>query len=265
MDWSKIKNIFIITFFIFDIFLAFQVIQKQNRNELDLMIETSVEDQLAADDIKYVNLPKEPKKEVYITGKNKEFNNSELAALKNQSALIINFTTLQSKLKNAVQLQGHNKGAFFEEFLRTYVFEGVKYKYWKTDERTRTVYFFQQYNGKNIFVSPLILKLNEKDEIVSYKQTVLRDIEKMGGDNEKQEIITAIKALETLYLKNELKPGSKVTKVELGYYTVVPLSSGVQVMAPTWHFEVNDKEDYFVNAVEGQIIKEQNIQWSEVK
>jgi regulatory protein YycI of two-component signal transduction system YycFG len=229
------------------------------------MIETTVEDQLAADDIKYVDLPKEPKKEAYITGKNKEFTKSELVTLKNQDVSLINPTTIESQLKNPIEIPNSDKISFFEEFLRLYVLGGSKYKYWKTDEKTKSVYFFQQYNGKNIFVNPLIVKLNDKNEIVSYRQTMLVDVEKMGGKNEKQEIITAIKALGTLYLKNEVKPGSQVTKAELGYYTVVPLSSGAQVIAPTWHFEVNNKEDYFVNAVEGQIIKVENIQWSEVK
>ncbi|MFD3450539.1 two-component system regulatory protein YycI [Microbacteriaceae bacterium 4G12] len=258
MDWSKIKTIFIVTFLILDLFLVYQYTQKRNSNQLELMSETKVEDQLAEDKITYVDLPKDPLKEAYITGKSKEFKEEDIKGLNKQTATLQDSKTITSKLKEAVHVPKNDKGYFFEEFLRTYILEGQKYKYWKTDDKEKKIYFFQQYKGKNVFYNQnasLVLDINENSDIVSYTQTMLTDVSEMGGS---QDIITSLKALEALYLKNEIKQGSRVTKVELGYYNYTVLNTsaaGIQVIAPTWHFVVNGKDDYFVNAIEGQLIK----------
>jgi len=93
--------------------------------------------------------------------------------------------------------------------------------------------------------------INADNQIVSYQQTYLEGIEKLMG---KEEILTPLKAIETLHSKGNLKPKSKITKVELGYSTLVQLAAS-QVLAPTWRFVVDDKESLFVNAFEGQIIE----------
>jgi regulatory protein YycI of two-component signal transduction system YycFG len=86
---------------------------------------------------------------------------------------------------------------------------------------------------------------------VSYEQTFLEDMEK---EPTKEEILPPLKAIETLHQKGMLKSKSKITKVELGYSTLIQLAAS-QVLAPTWRFEVNGKESLFVNAFEGQIIQ----------
>lgn len=71
LDWSKTKTIFIITFFILDIFLGYQFIQKKNSSQLDVILEATIEEQLEADGITYVDLPKEITKATYVSGKSK--------------------------------------------------------------------------------------------------------------------------------------------------------------------------------------------------
>jgi regulatory protein YycI of two-component signal transduction system YycFG len=90
--------------------------------------------------------------------------------------------------------------------------------------------------------------LNKDNQVISYTQTYLEDIEKL---TEKEEILPPLKAIETLHQNGMLKPKSKITNVEFGYSTLIQPS---QVLAPTWHIVVNDKESLFVNAFEGQII-----------
>ncbi|WP_416827924.1 two-component system regulatory protein YycI [Ectobacillus polymachus] len=269
MDWSKIKIIFILTFLVLDLVLLVQFVQKRTNNQWEVMAVTSLDDRLEADKITYSNLPKEPTKESYITGKSREFTEDEVRALKNQSAVLSDSNTIVSRLKEPIVIPKNDKGYFYDEFLRNYVIDGSKYKYWTTNEKDRKIYFFQQYKNQSIFSNKgaaIIADINDKNEIVSYTQTMLTGVTEMGGTQE--DIITSAKALETLYLKNEIKAGSKITKVEFGYYTVViPSSLGVQVIAPTWHFTVNNENDYFVNAMEGQVIKnnKDGTQWSEVK
>lgn len=62
MDWDRIKTIFIVTFFVLDLFLIFQFIQKQDSNQLELIAETKIDQELKANKITMGNIPKEPKK-----------------------------------------------------------------------------------------------------------------------------------------------------------------------------------------------------------
>lgn len=224
-----------------------------------MMVEENIEEQLAANKITYVDLPKGPARAAYITGKSREFREEETRSLKGQKIVLLDPKTIYSSLKDPIPIPKTDKGYFFEDLLRDFVLDGTKYKYWRIDEGEKKIYFFQQFKGKNIFhnqYATLVADINEKNEIVSYTQRMLTDVGEMGGESKAQEIITATKALKTLYLKGKIESGSRVTKVELGYYTVViPSTSGFQVIAPTWHFVLNGKDDYFINAIEGQVIQ----------
>lgn len=100
----------------------------------------------------------------------------------------------------------------------------------------------------------LVFHINEFNEIDSYSQTMLETIEPI---NNKEEVFTAMRALEVLYRNGVLKPDSKVVKADLGYHTLVSMEA-TQVLTPTWHFVVEhngEQENLLVNAVEGQIIQ----------
>ncbi|CAG9613574.1 Two-component system WalR/WalK regulatory protein YycI [Bacillus rhizoplanae] len=272
MDWNRIKTIFIVAFFILDLFLLFQFIQKQDSDQLDYMTETNIEEQLKADKITADNLPKEPTKDTYIMAKDKVFSDEDIRSLKNQTASLQDSNTISSKLKEPFGNLKATIGDNYSEFLRSYVIDGQKYSAAGKVEGSR-VYFFQKYKDKPIYYNQhgmIVAELNEKKEIISYTQTMLYDFKEMGEQNKELDIISARNALETLYTKNELKQGSHVKGAKLGYATVVaPSSSNVQVLVPTWNL-YTDKMDYFVNAVEGQIIQlgkdnKENEQWSEGK
>lgn len=254
MDWSKTKTIFIITFLILDLFLAYQFVEKRNSSQFDIITETTIEEKFAADEISYGELPKDVLKETYISGKSKMFTNEELLALENQSITLIDSTILQGTFKQPVAIPETNTEYRLSQFLIDNIISGDSYTYWMTDEQTGTLIFFQKYKDRTLYwnySAMLLVHLNENNQIVSYEQTLLEEIEEY---DEQQEILPAIKALETLYEKNDLKYGSTITKIELGYYTLVQLTSS-QVLAPTWHIVVDDKIDFFVNAFEGQIIR----------
>ncbi|MFD1734975.1 two-component system regulatory protein YycI [Bacillus salitolerans] len=263
MDWSKTKTIFIIVFLILDLFLAFQFVEKRDQNQLGIIAETTLEDQLEANEISYVDLPKETIKETYITGKSKEFIANEVEALQGQIPEIINNTKLESVFETPVPIE-EETAEWLNTFVKNHVLEGGSYMFWGYEEQHKLLLFFQHYNGKPVYYNQnalLAIHVNEENEMIGYEQTLLVDIEEMMVGGNKQEILPPIKAIENMYKRNDLKPGSKVTKVELGYFTLVP---DAQVFVPTWHFIVNNKENFFINAFEGQIIRD-NTQWSEVE
>ncbi|MDM5191084.1 two-component system regulatory protein YycI [Bacillus sp. DX4.1] len=259
MDWNRIKTIFIVTFFVLDLFLVFQFIQKQDSNQLELMTETDVSDQLKADKITIGNLPKEPKKDSFITARNKTFTEEDIRSLKNQTPILQDSNKIVSKLKEPLLSAKVLSKDNYSEFLKNYVLDGQKYEFGKAEGMK--IYFFQKYKDKPIFYNDhgmIVAELNEKNEFVSYTQTMLTELKEMGDDGKpkEQEIITAQNALETLYGKNQLKQNTNFKVAQIGYATVVaPSSSNVQVLAPTWNLRTDRKVDYFVNAIEGQVIK----------
>ncbi|MBA2874358.1 two-component system regulatory protein YycI [Thermaerobacillus caldiproteolyticus] len=256
MDWSKTKTIFIITFLILDFFLGYQFMEKRSNSQLDVILETTIEEQLEANGITYVELPKEITKATYVSGKSKTFTRQEISKLFNQKVTVSNQTILQATFIHPISLSNFRDPYRLSEFLQRHILNGKDYTFWAFDEKSNTIICFQKYNGKVIYKnvsSMLLLHLNEKNEVVSYEQTLLDDLEKY---EKKQEIIPAIKAIETLYKKDYLKPGDHVTSIELGYYALVQFTAS-QVLTPTWHIVVNGKEDYFINAFEGQIISDE--------
>jgi regulatory protein YycI of two-component signal transduction system YycFG len=256
LDWSKTKTIFIITFLILDIFLAYQFIEKRNSSQLDVILETTIEEQLEANGITYVEPPKEITKAAYLSGKSKVFTDEEVKKLPNQKVAISNQPVLKVSFINPIPLSNPKDQYFLNDFIKRNIISGENYSFWKFDKKEKEILFFQKYNGKVIYKnasSMLVLHLNENNEIISYEQTLLNDLE----EYEKQEIVPAIKAIETLYKKNHLNPGDHVTNIELGYYALVRFTAS-QVLTPTWRIVVNGKEDYYVNAFEGQVINEEN-------
>jgi regulatory protein YycI of two-component signal transduction system YycFG len=265
MDWSKIKTIFIITFLILDVYLVFQFMQIRDANKYELITEASFEDKLKADEIQFGELPKAPIKEQYLSAKPKLFNKGELAKLKGQSSSLKEPSTIiQVTVDKPLQLSNKFDSAELTSFLKDNVLYGDHYQFWEKNDKKNTITYFQQYDNlpmyKNI-KGMIIFTLNTDNQVVSYQQTYLEGLEKLTA---KEDILQPLKAIETLHQKGILKPKSKITKVELGYSTLIQLT-GSQVLAPTWRFVVDDKESLFVNAFEGQIIQFNNDEISNVE
>ena len=53
----------------------------------------------------------------------------------------------------------------------------------------------------------------------------------------------------------DIEPKSEVTKVELGYYNSLQTTSATHLLVPVWRVVVNDEEDLFVNAFDGEVIE----------
>ncbi|MDT3994163.1 two-component system regulatory protein YycI, partial [Mammaliicoccus fleurettii] len=83
----------------------------------------------------------------------------------------------------------------------------------------------------------------ENGKANKYTQTYLDKLKPGNGDNNnKQKIVNAKTALETLYYNTYLKKGDKVESVRLGYYSVVKEIGG-QVLVPSWEVKIKSEED----------------------
>lgn len=255
MDWSKIKTIFIVTFLILDVYLLFQFMKIRDANKYEFVTETTFEEKLKADEIKYEELPTAKIKSQYLSAKPKVFTKSDTAKLKGQSVTLKDpGTTLQAEFEKPFALSNKFEPAELASFLKDNILYGDQYQFGEKNEKKSTITYFQQYESFPLYKNingMITFTYNSENQIVSYQQTYLEGFEKMAA---KEEILTPLKAIETLHQKGDIKPKSKITKVELGYSTRIQLAAS-QVLAPTWHFVVNDKENLFVNAFEGQIIQ----------
>jgi regulatory protein YycI of two-component signal transduction system YycFG len=255
MDWSKIKTIFILTFLILDVYLLFQFMKVRDANQYEVITESSFVEKLEAEEIRYKELPKAPIEDQYLSAKPKMFTKDDITKLKGQTVLLNEpGTALIVKLDKPIELKPKFEAAELTPLIKDNVLYGNQYKFWKKDDKKNTIIYFQQYENMTLYENlsgMLIFQIDDHNQIISYEQTYLEDIAKM---TEKEEILPPLKALETLHQKGALMPKSKITKVELGYSTLIQLAAS-QALAPTWRFVVDDKESLYVNALEGQIIE----------
>jgi regulatory protein YycI of two-component signal transduction system YycFG len=255
MDWSKIKTIFILTFLILDVYLLFQFMKIRDANKYEINTEASFAEKLKADEIEYKELPKAPIQSQYLSAKPKFFTKADSVKLKGQTSFLQESdSTLVVTLDKPVQLNSKFEPSELTSFLKENILYGDHYQFGEKNDKKNTITYFQQYENFPLYQNingMIVFTVNADNQIISYEQTYLEDIEKLS---EKEEILAPLKAIETLHQKGLLKPKSEITKVELGYSTLIGLAAS-QVLAPTWHFVVNDKESLFVNAFEGQIIQ----------
>lgn len=256
MDWNKTKNLFIVVFLVLDIFLVYQFLDYRSA-KLKYNKETTSEEQLKADNITYPTLPVVTNKENMISGKPKEFNEKDFKASEGQTISIVNKTTLHSNLSSPIKLgSGDQKYTELENFMKKDIFAGEKYQKWGKSKDGKKLIYYQVYNGKVLFNNShamIEFTLNENNEVLFYHQTFLEKIEEFKQEN--QDIIP-LKAIMSLYSRGYLPQDSKITTMELGYYTLIKDIEASQslVLVPTWHIRVNGEEDYFVNAIESQVL-----------
>ncbi|PJZ01803.1 two-component system regulatory protein YycI [Bacillus vallismortis] len=276
MEWNKTKSIFIVAFLILDIFLGYQFFQKWQSTSKDYeVIKNDVEHDMKADHITYEGLNKEATEGYRITANQKAFTKDEIEALKDQKPLMEmpsddrKVTTLKMKFTNPIALSKKKIEDDAEALVSSKIQDGEKYKLWKVNKSQKEIIFFQTYEGHYIYqqtdtssnmIGQVILRLNDKNEVVSYDQTTLDTFKQI----QKESLITEMDAVELLYYQNQLKEYSTIKSVKFGYVAQYPLTS-TQVLAPVWRITVEyDKkvngekkivQEYFtVNALESTIL-----------
>lgn len=263
MDWNRSKTIFIGVFLILNIFLYSQYLNSYNEGQqLEVLGETTkIESRLKEDNITYSTLPTNIEETSYYSGDIKNFDSSEVPYFANQRAEIVDGNKLVVTMEKPVKLRDVSSRDSFTEFLHNYVYEGTSYTLWKVDEEKRQATFFQKVNNRTLYYNVqgyVQIDWNEDGHVYAYEQKILKNHREL--DNKKS-ILPPIQVLQILYGKNLLKPDSRVTRMNLGYSTLVQVTER-QVFAPTWEVRVltadKTEEIHFVNAVDGKIVVIQN-------
>lgn len=255
MQWDQIKTLLILSFLILNIYLLVQFTEKQEQADLSVLehTESTIEDQLEAENIKIPNLSNKKYNETFISVEPKLIVNDELKKLKelkNQDNEVIQNTLIVSKIDEPIEVSEKSNQENLNNLLDELVLFPDSYSLWEWNEQANMIVYFQEKFDRPIYYNQsglVLLYLNEQNEITHYTQTVLGEDEE---NEDSRDLITSMRAIETLYDSDKLESNDEITSVEMGFHTRVPLDSGVQVFAPTWEVEVNDESRYFVNAIE---------------
>ena len=188
--------------------------------------------------IDYGNLPKDSGTDLYMTANTMIFSEDEVSELKDQRVVITDGTVIYSQLEIPIVMNEKEDLSELNSFIKSNVLFGNQYGLWDYDKEAGMITYYQKYKDKLFYMNRsahLVFYVDEDNEITSYEQTMLEGIVPIIAKEE--EVLPAIRAVEALYRKGVLKPGSKIVKSGLGYYTLVNMEA-TQVLTPTWHFVV---------------------------
>ncbi|MCM3731974.1 two-component system regulatory protein YycI [Fictibacillus nanhaiensis] len=273
MDWKKTKSIFILTFLVLNLFLGYQLYQKNDINNIARLSEQPLEERLAINKIAYEDkIPKYKPEQTLISAQRYKFTEEEQELGSKDISLVEDESTditLVYKLKKPMELPKKDTKDLIDEltkFLEENVTRGKEYKYYKWDNENNIIWFNQIYLEKPIFYNAanfeklegsnldyktpngmIKFKLDDKGNLTEFTQTYL-GIMRQGAY---QEIITPKQALGRLLDTGDVEKGNKIKDITLGYYSLVGVGD-LQVYAPTWFIETENGQ-FLVNATDSSI------------
>lgn len=258
MNWSRTKTVFIMTFFLLNVFLGYQLFQVTDENQLSLITGNSTQDRLRENQISIdVELPDDLEEVEYLVGEKETMKQEEVdsLALNGQTAELKNNQTLISTLDDPFPI-GEERETL-NQFLTAYVSHGEQYEFVR--EENSIIYLDQIFDELPVFTNqnePLRLFVNTDDEVYAYEQEYWL-FEKQGDP---KDTLINLRAIETLFNQQYITMNQRVTDFQLGYYSFFKES---RVFAPIMKIVVDKGEDegevtYLVNAFEGTV-QEQGI------
>ncbi|UJL46377.1 two-component system regulatory protein YycI [Virgibacillus sp. NKC19-16] len=264
MDWSKIKTLFIICFLILNAYLLFQFLNKQEQANLSVLedSESPITDQLESENITLGDIGVDITEESYISTGQKTFTEQErdqLEGFDNQTSEVINNNLILSAFEDPVPIPDDASQEEINAIVEDEILLSENYVFGEWNTEKNVLLFFQVTNDLPVYLNQsgiVLIFLDDENNMQFYTQTMLGEVETQG---EKRTLIEPMRAIETLYTRNQLFPDEEISNVNIGFYTRVPLENNEQVFAPTYKVAVNEgsdeqiERDYFVNAIEGTI------------
>ncbi|WP_066195476.1 two-component system regulatory protein YycI [Gracilibacillus timonensis] len=253
MQWGQIKTLFILCFLVLDIFLLHHFINNP-RSNIELTEDVPQEENLRNNVNGLDNLPSDPPvEEAMLYAEQKELSGEDVEAinaLPEQSSVILDNHLIISRFNEPLDVDIDEN----PEAVGNYIWHFEEYSYFGKDEETNTHIYFQNLERPIYFnhSAVILVQENEQGQPVNYLQTGLAQTPE---PQEEEEINHPFAALDVLYSRGGyINSGDEITsEVTLGYHNLLPLPNGVQVLAPTWEFEVNEDEYFYVNAFERHI------------
>src|SRR5699024_1816650 len=141
----------------------------------------------------------------FISVSQKIFTDKELKLverLKNQKTAVVN-NFIVSLFNKPIKISKNETMEGIESIVKASVVFPEEYIFWDWNQEMNILIFFQEKMGRPVFFNQngvILVFLNDDNEMIFYTQTVLGDAD--AREDEKN-LITPIKAIETLYQANE--------------------------------------------------------------
>jgi len=290
VNWGQTKTIFILCFFLLDIFLGYHL--WENHHQYQEQYESGSDnnfDQLISSkkiDTSHVTLPSNKQRVTFLEGTLANFNSDNIhKALEKLSVSkgkkVFNYNTdasganLSVTFIKPVSLPKDLSTDAINGLLKKYVYQGDHYNFWKVDKKDGiTIYHFvQTYNTYQVFSIP-----NEKvstldvpiknGKAVGYKQTFIH----IQPANQKMTMpVTPMEAIQQLWEQNYLPitKNPSITAINLSYINMVTTPSAsvkdnsTLNFIPAWYIKVKLKDgskestkEYFVSELNVKTIDE---------
>ena len=271
MDFKKIAHIFMVAFLFLNLYLIYGILERKdiqqtssqeesnnviaNMEELNILLpdmsETDIDDQ----EVFSIQANSHELMETKI-----EKNNNYMGSIDEEGIYYISFPS------NAIQLAGNPVDGFKQEdyqLIREYVLSdevmfGEKYGDLEYDEVGKRFVLYQLVDGIPIIdgSSEISLFVNQEGQVYAFQQSYAGPVSKQGKP---LNLIDGKRAIELLFINNEVREGFEIEKPELSYHRALHLED-LTMYSPVWSIDVihlSEKENFRVDAVTGTIIKQQ--------
>ena len=264
MDFRRIKIIFIITFAALNIYLL-SVLLEKNATTLSFGSESTtlnIEEAMKADDISFPTLSTNQEKIPLLKTDKSRILESDQSKLENQTTVFedgVLFSTLSEPIPleiDAEELAIVDRTPITDFILQGNVLNGAEYSFLTYLPLRRQLVYAQVANNIPIGDSTgsITFNLDPDYEVISYEQTFAGEAEVQGNS---RTVISQKRAVEALYLNNQIPANSTVRAVQLTYYRTLSLSD-MDIYSPMWYIEIEIEnapvEIRRVDALTGSII-----------
>lgn len=271
MDFKKIARIFILAFTLLNIYLIVGIFERQdiqyttaqptsdniftNMEELGIELPDLENNQTNVQEIYPLQVNAHDLLETELEARD------ELTGSLNEDGTIY----YESFPSNPINLEGNptedfteEDHALLEEFVQSEeVMFGSEYSFSHYNEEGRRFVFYQYVDGVPIAdgTSEIVFYVNESGEIYAYEQTYAGPASRQGDP---LELIDAARAIEILFLNNEIRQESDVQRPVLTYRRALHLED-LSMYSPVWLINVDrasERNTFRVDAVNGTIIRQ---------
>lgn len=264
MDFRRIKIIFILTFAALNIYLL-SVLLEKNETTLSFGSESNtlnIEEAMKADDISFPTLSTNQEKIPLLKTDKSRILESDQSKLENQTTVFedgVLFSTLSETIPLEVDDQNLtivDRTPITDFILQGNVLHGTEYSFLTYLPLRRQLVYAQVANNIPIGDSTgsITFNLDPDYEVISYEQTFAGTAEVQGNS---RTVISQKRAVEALYLNNQIPANATVRTVQLTYYRTLSLSD-MDIYSPMWYIELEIKnapvEIRRVDALTGSII-----------
>ncbi|AQP54298.1 hypothetical protein CBF34_03400 [Vagococcus penaei] len=253
MDFKRVEGIFLVVFFLMNIFLfyTYQETRIPNQPLTAGTISEHIEERLKQDEITApTNLSEEIKEGYYLAASDVNLAEQARKQLKNQEWAITNSVLHSTFMSNSeVNILEKVDVNSLEHFILNpeNVINGKAYVFDQSRSKDKNKFVFtQEWEGIPFLDDTSILSVTVDQSqagitfVESYDQNMLSsDIEPL---REKQSLISERDAVISLYTNNRLPVNSKISRIQLGYSKIFTVrEKGIYI--PTWFIEVNNNKN----------------------